>query len=574
MDRKSNEFYRKLKPVVAIGAQNFKSIRESGAFYIDKTSFIKEWWENQDVVTLIIRPRRFGKTLNMSMTEHFFSNQYAGCADLFEGLTIWKDAAYRNLQGSYPVLFVSFAGIKSDSYETAREGIIQIIIDLYAKYRFLLQGDSLNVQEKDYFNYIEPGMSDAVAVMSLHRLTLCMTRYYGKKVILLLDEYDTPLQEAYVNGYWEKLTIFIRSLFHCTFKTNPYMERGLLTGITRIGKESIFSDLNNLEVVTTTSDKYVSSFGFTEEEVKTALELFDMTEKLEKVKFWYDGFRFGNKIDLYNPWSITKYLDRKRCEPYWVNTSSNNLIRILIQRGSPEIKVAFEDLLMGRQIVSALDEEIVFDQLEESDAAIWSFLLASGYLKADRVLETEEEGETQYCLSLTNLEVKKEFRKMVRQWFQNPSARYHDFIKALLAGDVDYMNEYMNCIALQTFSSFDTGKHPSGRSEPERFYHGFVLGLIVDLADRYKITSNRESGFGRYDVVMEPLQSGLDAFVMEFKVFHPEREKDLHETVKHALQQIAEKEYDADLIAGGIQKGHIRHYAIAFEGKHILVGSA
>lgn len=414
-------------------------------------------------------------------------------------------------------------------------------------------------------------MSDAVASMSLHRLAICMNRYYGKKVLIFLDEYDTPLQEAYVYGYWEKLVSFIRSLFNCTFKTNPYMERGLMTGITRISKESIFSDISNLEVVTTTSEKYETAFGFTEEEVAGALEQFGMSGFLEKVRYWYNGFRFGNRRDIYNPWSITKYLDGKKFSTYWMNTSSNKLVGRLIREGTPDIKIAMEDLLAGKEITTMLDEEIVFDQLDESNEAIWSLLLASGYLKVDSIAENEDEEEL-YQLSLTNFEVKREFRKMIRKWFKNTSVRYNDFIKALLADDIDYMNQYMNQISLQTFSSFDTGRKPSEDAEPERFYHGFVLGLMVDLAGQYRITSNRESGLGRYDVVMEPLDRQGQAVVMEFKVFNPIKEKDLHETVENALQQIEDKKYDTELMARGVAKENIRHYGFAFEGKTILIG--
>ncbi len=558
-----------MKPVISIGAQDFTYLRENHCFYIDKTNFIKEWWENGDAVTLITRPRRFGKTLNLSMMDTFFSNQYGDSGVLFEGLSIWNEERYRQLRGSYPVIFLSFAGVKGDRYETARDGIVQIIIDIYAKYRFLLQGDALNKQEKEYFDYIKPDMSDAVAAMALHRLALCMKRYYGKKAIILLDEYDTPLQEAYLYGYWEKLLSFVRSIFNCTFKTNPYMERGLLTGITRISKESIFSDISNLEVVTTTSEKYETAFGFVEEEVAEALEVFGMSEHLNKLKAWYDGFRFGKKGDIYNPWSITKYLDSGKFSAYWMNTSSNKLAGRLIQEGSAGIKIAMEDLLSGQEIITALDEEIVFDQLDESDEAIWSLFLASGYLKVDDMLQDEDTDDILYHLSLTNLEVKKEFRKMIRKWFRNTSSRYNDFIKALLADDIDYMNQYMNQIALQTFSSFDSGKKPSDETEPERFYHGFVLGMMVDLADQYRITSNRESGFGRYDVIME---SQRKAVVIEFKVYNPAKEKDLNETLRNALEQIENKKYDTELTARGIPKENIRHYGFVFKGKKVLIG--
>ena len=301
-----------------------------------------------------------------------------------------------------------------------------------------------------------------------------------------------------------------------------------------------------------------------------ALEEFGLSESLGKVKYWYDGFRFGNKKDIYNPWSITKYLDSQKFDTYWANTSSNNVIGRLIQQGTPDIKIAVEDLLEGKQLVTSLDEEIIFNQLDENSEAIWSLLLASGYLRIEHISETDE--EPLYYLSLTNLEIKKEFRKMIRRWFKNPAVRYNDFIKALIAGDVDYMNQYMNQITEKIFSFFDTGKHPSEATEPERFYHGFVLGLIADSRINYVITSNRESGFGRYDVIMEPRNKKDPAYILEFKVFNPWKEKTLEDTVKAALDQIKNKKYDALLLENGIPENNIRHYGFAFRGKHVLIG--
>lgn len=558
-----------MKPVVSIGNQDFRSIRENHNFYIDKTAFIKEWWENQDTVTLITRPRRFGKTLNMSMVENFFSIQSQENGKLFEGLKIWKDESYRAIQGSYPVIFLSFASVKGDTYSDVREGIVQTILDLYARYDYLRQSEALNEKEKAYFDYVKANMSNTIAAMALRRLSLCMNLYYGKKVLILLDEYDTPLQEAYVKGYWNELTSFMSSLFNYTFKTNPYMERGLLTGITRVSKESIFSDLNNLEIVTTTSNKYSTAFGFTEAEVMNALRLFGLEEQADEVKNWYDGFCFGSQKDIYNPWSITKYLDTGKFDSYWVNTSSNSLIGKLIQKGTSDIKIAMEDLLEGKTIETAVDEEIIFEQLENNCEAVWSLLLACGYLKVNKASENGAGGN--YVLSLTNFEVKNMFRRMIQGWFGNASVRYNDFIKALLSDDIDYMNQYMNQVALQTFSFFDTGKKPADQEEPERFYHGFVLGLMVELADKYRITSNRESGLGRYDIVLEPLKKNEMAYVIEFKVHKPKREKDLQETAENALRQIEEKNYDAELLARGIQEERIRHLGFAFSGKRVLI---
>ena len=557
--------------VISVGNQSFKSIREMGAFYIDKTKFIKEWWESGDIVTLITRPRRFGKTLNLRMTECFFSKEYAGKSSLFEGLDIWNNTEYQNLQGKFPVLFISFAGIKADNYKTAREGIINIIIDLYAKYSFLFKSKEINIKEREYFGIVNSGMSDIEIAMSLNRLSLCMSRCYGKKVIILLDEYDTPLQEAYLYGYWDKMVLLVRSLFNYTFKTNPYLERGLVTGITRISKESVFSDLNNIVVITTTSHQYTECFGFTEEEVFNSLEKRGLSGWKEKVKNWYDGFAFGGKKDIYNPWSVTSFLKEQKLKTYWANTSSNSLAGQLVKEGTQRLKTAFEDLLDGKQVLVEIDEEIEFNQLGENDMAVWSLLLAAGYLKVDK--EPENEEDDIYGLSFTNYEVMKMFHKIIKGWFSQKDAGYNDFVKSLVDGDIGYMNQFMNEVSERMFSTFDTGNKPSGKTHPERFYHGFVLGLIVDLAGQYHITSNRESGFGRYDVMLEPLNGQLPAIIMEFKVFNSAKEKSLQETVENALKQIKEKEYNTEFISRGISEERIHHYGFAFEGKKVLIGN-
>ena len=558
---------------ISIGKQDFASLREHNCFYIDKTDFIKEWWNSQDDVTLITRPRRFGKTLNMSMVECFFSVKYAKRLDLFEGLSIEKNAGLRKLQGTYPVLFLSFAAVKTNTYENARRQICSLIASLYDENMYLLNGDTLNEREKKRFQAVTPEMNDADAVMALQNLCLFLSKYYGKKVIVLLDEYDTPLQESYAHGYWKELTAFTRSLFNATFKTNPYLERAIMTGITRVSKESIFSDLNNLEVITTTSEKYATSFGFTESEVFTALDEAGMSEQCDVVKKWYDGFVFGGKKDIYNPWSITNFLDKRKIDIYWANTSSNSLIGHLIQRGNSAIKEAMEDLLSGKELVTEIDEQIVFDQLDDNMTAIWSLLLSSGYLKINQAPKDAAASNQNYHLSLTNHEVDVMFRRMIDGWFKKYTPNYNAFVKALLADDVRAMNHYINRIALETFSFFDTGKGPSASAEPERFYHGFVLGLMVDLQDKYHITSNRESGFGRYDIMLEPVEIGQsDAIILEFKVIDPESEADLNATVNNALEQIRHKQYDAQLLARGFRPDQIRAYGFAFQGKQVLIG--
>lgn len=560
-----------MSTVVSIGNQDFESIRNSGSFYIDKTAFIKEWWENNDSVTLITRPRRFGKTLNLSMLHCFFSVKYKDRADLFENLSIWKEKKYRDLQGTYPVIFLSFASVKGITYESARESTLLLLEELYQQYSFLIDEGSLNQKEAEYFERVGSGMSDAEAAMAIPKLAYHLFQYYKKKVIILLDEYDTPLQEAYVHNYWEQMTFFIRGIFNSAFKTNPSMERGLMTGITRVSKESIFSDLNNLTVVTTTSEKYKEMFGFTEEEVFQALDAAGLESQKRKVKEWYDGFTFGNRRDIYNPWSITNFLDEKKIKLYWANTSSNALISKLLREGSKEIKIDMEALLTGQHIFTTLDEQIIFQELDDNEQAIWSLLLASGYLKVERSPEDETDDNQQYELSVTNKEVEKMFRNMVQGWFKKTSGQNNDFIKALLMNDVEYMNEFMNEISTKMFSSFDVGRHPSQKMEPERFYHGFVLGLIVELADRYYISSNRESGFGRYDVMLEPIDKSDKAFIFEFKVYNPAKDSDLKAAAENALSQIEQRKYSKVLIDRGVDEEQIYCYGFAFEGKKVLI---
>ena len=561
-----------MKKAISIGIQGFSDLREQDCFFVDKTNFIKEWWENRDVVTLITRPRRFGKTLNMSMLDCFFSNKYANRADLFEGLSIWQNETYRKLQGTYPVIFLSFAAVKAGNLEDAKTQIKQEIARLYWENRNLMKEDIFGEDERELYYRTTVKMDDVTAQDSLRNLSVWMERYYGKNVIILLDEYDTPMQEAYVQGYWDEFTSFVRSLFNASFKTNPYLERAIMTGITRVSKESIFSDLNNLRVVTTTSNLYADCFGFTEEEVFAALDEYGMGDKKDEVKQWYDGFTFGEHRDIYNPWSITNYLDEGRLYPYWASTSSNGLVSRLIRTASADVKEKMEDLLRGQTISVNFDEQIVYNQLDDNEEAIWSLLLAGGYLKVQNIDYRGITLEPWYTLDITNIETLSMFMTMFRGWFKNKDANYNDFVKALLKGSLKEMNIYMNDVALATFSSFDAGKKPSEKSQPERFYHGFVLGLLVELRDRYQIRSNRESGYGRYDVMLTPVTEVDDAIVIEFKVHEPDEEESLQDTVRTALDQITEKNYDAELLLQGIPADRIRHYGFAFEGKKVLIG--
>ena len=560
-----------MKKVIGIGKQSFEDMIRSDCFYVDKTNLIQEWWESEDDITLITRPRRFGKTLNMDMLKCFFSNHYQGRSDLFKGLKIWNNEKFRALQGSYPVIYLSFADVKQSNYTDAVLKIKRIITDVYQEYIEISRWEGLTDIQRKQFLAVSPQMDDVTAQCALKDLSNYLCQYYKKKVIILLDEFDTPMQEAYMHGYWNEFTAFIRSLFNAAFKTNPYLKRAMLTGITRVSKESIFSDLNNLKVITTTSEEYATCFGFTEEEVFSALDSFGMSDQKETVKQWYDGFTFGSQEDIYNPWSITNYLKEKKFQAYWASTSSNGLVNQLIRTSQSGVKEMMEELLNDQEIVVNFDEQIVFDQLETKENAIWSLMVASGYLKVAGIEYRGILRTPWYHLKITNLETMGMFSEMFTGWFQNTLSNYNAFIRAMLSENIKEMNAYMNEVALATFSNFDTGKHPSGRMQPERFYHGFVLGLLVELRDQYEVKSNRESGYGRYDVMLIPRQMKNPAFVLEFKVLDPDEENELTDTVQSALRQIEDKNYDEELLERGIARESIRHYGFAFEGKKVLI---
>ena len=573
-----------------LGYQNYADMMRNSIFYVDKTDFIREWWDNADLVTLITRPRRFGKTLNMSTVECFFSNQYKDKKELFEGRKVWEDESLRKLQGTYPVIFMSFAGVKAggdqdskdgkkiDSVDTMKICVKKIIARVYDDFKHIMCSELFDDSDREYYASVTKMMTDETAATAVSILSRYLERFYQKKAIILLDEYDTPMQEAWIYGYWDQAVAFLKSFFVNTFKDNQSMERGLITGITRISKESIFSELNHLEVVTMTSDKYATSFGFTEEEVFQALEDSGFGSCKEGVKRWYDGFTIGKNTDIYNPWSIISFIGNKgKYAAYWANTSSNGLVSVLMRQGSANVKEVVEDLIAGKSFTVPIDEQIVFSQLEEDENAVWSLLMASGYLKTIEVEERTEfdTDDMNYTLALTNLEVQIMFKKMIRGWFakNRVKAYYNEFINSLFNDNVRKMNTFMNKVALNTFSSFDVGNKPSEETEPERFYHGFVLGMIVNLSDRYQVTSNRESGYGRYDVMMEPLDKNEKAFIFEFKVLDADDDEEkLEDTVANALAQIEEKQYEAVLVANGFAKEKIRKYGFAFQGKKCLIG--
>ena len=552
---------------IAIGQQDYAAIIEKNSFYVDKTFFIKDWWNDPTFCTVILRPRRFGKTLTMSMMEYFFSTKHAGRADLFEGLSIWEQEEFRALQGIYPVINITLADIKEKTHEGAINEIKLIIQSIFNSFTYLADSDKLtSIDKKRFEAHIENPAVESLA-RSLRFLSELLYKHHGKKVLIFLDEYDTLMQEAFSSGDWNEIVEVIKNLFNATFKTNPYLEKSLITGITRVSKESILSDFNHVSIVSTLSKQYETAIGFTEEEVFAAMDEYGLTEK-EKVKFWYDGFNFGNHSAMYNPRSIINYLKYQEFKPYWANTSSNGLVSLVLRQASPELKMEMERLLDGKSIKTSIDEQLIFDNLTGGgeDVSTYSLLLASGYMTGTLLVNDEDKGEI-YNIRITNHETRRMFKSLIKKWFSGRHNQYNRFVTALLAGGLEEMNYYMANVSSNVFSFFDTGINAA-----ENFYHAFTLGLMVELRDRYIITSNRESGFGRYDIMLEPRNKNSDdAIIIEFKVFKEMHEDTLKDTAAAALKQIEEKQYAAVLMEKGISAEKIRKYGFAFKGKEVLI---
>lgn len=567
---------------VAIGAQDFGDMIRQNCFLVDKSGFIKEWWENGDAITLITRPRRFGKTLNMSMLDYFFSIEHREDAALFEGLKIWEEQKYHKLQGSFPVITLSFTDVKQMTFPATYVSICYRLFLLYKTHYYLLDGDRLTddlkrrfkeVQQALYMDYSQKCMERREIVENALRV-LCqiLMVYYGQRVILLLDEYDTPLQEAWLDGYSEEMSQFIHGIFRSVFKANPYLERAILTGITCIPNDGIFSDLNSFTVITTTSDKYATCFGFTEREVFDAMDEMGLNE-VEEVKRWYDGFTFGNTDNIYNPWSITCYLKSGQPAIYWANSSGNAMVSKLLREGSTNIKKKFETLLTGKTIATPMEERIVFSRTRSGEDNVWSMLVASGYLRMVSRTDDPQAESIQTCceLAITNGETLQMFHEMVRGWFWNAKGSYNDFVKAMFAGDLRNMNICMNQVVLECFSYFDPKKNPVDDAT-ERFYHSFVMGLLVQTYKRYELKTYHDSGRNRYDVIFLPLQNSDYGYIYEFKIFDEKEENSAEDTVEAALAQIEEKGYETELMNWGVPGERIRKYGVAFVGKRVLIG--
>ena len=559
----------RMRKTPAIGYQFFTDFYDVDGLYIDKTGFIKEWWESKDAITLITRPRRFGKTLMLSTVECFFSNKYYNRKELFEGFEVWSDPKYRDIQGTIPVIFMTFAAVKSSNFEGSMMSIYRFIFQIYDEHNYLQDSERLDEHHKRLFlEYKEEiyNRNYLYAPGAINVLCELLYRHHGIAPIVLLDEYDTPLQEAYLGGYWDEMILFMRDFFNSTFKTNKFLGRALLTGVARVAKETLFSDLNNISIYTSTSEKYAQYFGFTEQEVEDILDFTDSANK-QQVKEFYDGFVFGNYTDIYNPWSILCYAREQLFKCYWIDTGGYELLSRLIVEGDNSLKIDLEALLRGERIHKIINENITFNELDGSSDMVWPLFLCTGYLKAENVVYNLD---IECDLSITNTETMLMFRSMVKNWFRTVSTAYNDFCKYLLRGDVESMEDFINDVALDMVSFFDVGRK-SPKTEPERFYHGLVLGLIVELKDCYYIISNRESGRGRYDIMLKPLQDELPAILIEFKVYNEKKEKTLEDTARQALAQIEERDYARMFMNEGINAGRIKKYGFAFNGKAVMI---
>ena len=547
---------------IGIGQSDFKALRIRKNYYIDKTMYIKDVIDNEASVLLVTRPRRFGKTLNMSMLKYYFDCTKKDSKELFEGLKIMEqEEKYTSKLGYYPCIYLTLKDAGLISYEMMIMQLKTIMMELYYENRYLLEEAEMAPGERNLFNKILAAEANEVELInSIKILSKILSNYYNKPVMLFLDEYDVPLQAAYTNDYYEKGIAFYKMFYGITFKDNPYLEKTVLTGVSRVAKESIFSGANNFKVYTVLDDEFSDDFGITEKEMNKVIEDFEVQDEKEEIKKWYDGYTIGNTKGIYNPWSILNYLTDRKLMPYWVNTSSNDLIKIIL-RNSVTVKEKIEQLLRDEEIEVPINLDTVIVGIEQNEENIWGLLLGTGYLKVTEVVDL---ATGIYKVKIPNYEIKILFQSIIRDWFNDKviGNNLNTILKDLVTLKLDEFEKKFKVLVTQMFSYMDVGENTA-----ENFYHAFVLGMLVGLKDSYYVKSNRESGYGRYDIMLEPKDKNGNSFIMEFKVLENEEEKTIEETIENAKKQIEERKYEEDLQERGYT--NITKMVFAFKGKEV-----
>ena len=550
---------------IALGESDFRSIIENNEYFVDKSLLIKEIFEDSSRIILIPRPRRFGKTLNLSMIRYFVERCDEDRRYLFNNLLIEKEQDIMKRQGIYPTIYLTFKDEKHDKFEDFQMKLAFFVSEIYKKHYYLYESLTFQV-DKDYFDKIINKVSTKAELeMSLKNLSKYLYDYYGEKIIILIDEYDTPIQHSYFSGIYDDTIAFMRNFLSNTLKDNIYLEKALLTGILRVARESIFSGLNNLDVYSILKEGYSDKFGFTEVEIEKMLNDFNIVKEKDEFKRWYNGYLFGNTV-IYNPWSTLSYLKDKNeyFMPYWVNTSENKIIKTILSKGSDGLKKSFEELLKGNTIETTIDENIIMADIEANENNVWSFLLLSGYLKV--VDKIRKEDEIYYKVAIPNVEVKHMYNKIIKDWASESyvSSEYNEMLKALINFDYEVFEEIFIDYVEKSLSYFDV----SGE-EPERVYHSFVLGMLVALNNTHYVLSNRESGYGRYDVMVIPKDITKPGIIIEFKRARKNNKKTIEQLIEEAKKQIEDKKYETELLSRGITD--IKKLVIVFKGKEVFV---
>ena len=545
---------------IGIGESDFRGLRIQKNYYIDKTMYIKDIIDNKSRVVLVTRPRRFGKTLNMSMLKYYFDCTKKDSKELFEGLKIMEqDEKYTSKLGYYPCIYLTLKDVTEVNYENMILNLKTAIADMYQEHRYLLDSDKIYPEEKEQIKEILFYRENEIVLRnSIKMLTKYLNRHYGKTVMLFLDEYDVPLQNAYIEGYYQEAIKFFKTFYGTTFKDNLYLEKTVLTGVSRVAKESIFSGANNFDVYTVLDDEFSDDFGITEEEMDKVIKDFEVEDQKEEIKKWYDGYIIGKTEGIYNPWSILNYLKRRELMPYWVNTSSNDLIKLIL-KNSVTVKEKIEQLLRDEEIEVPINLDTVIVGIEQNEENIWGLLLGTGYLKVTEVVDL---ATGMYKVKIPNYEIKFLFQSIIRDWFNDKviGNNLNTILKDLVTLKLDEFEKKFKVLVTQMFSYMDVGENTA-----ENFYHAFVLGMLVGLKDSYYVKSNRESGYGRYDIMLEPKDKNGNSFIMEFKVLENEEEKTIEETIENAKKQIEERKYEEDLQERGYT--NITKMVFAFKGK-------